>query len=185
MPSRFQKSEAVIDSSCLVCMMVLNREFPRYQLINALSLRYDKVYIPQHVWNEVGRKSRTRGSLKRLLSKHPFFRRCNVGSEHDAKLLYDRLTNPHARIDRGEAETIVQARDRGISEVLIDERKGTAMATAHNLSPRGIVGIIRELKRNDIIPEARPLFEACRKNRFWLSDALVQEVLEELEEGSR
>lgn len=181
--SRFQKSEAVIDASCLLCMLALNRAFPGYDLLNALSLRYYSVHIPQHVWNEVSRKGRTRRSLKRVIAKYPFFQRCSVGSQHDAKLLYDRQTNPRARIDRGEAETIIQARERGISEVLIDERRGTMMALAHNLNPRGIVGIIREFKLNDIIPEARPLFDACRQNRFWLSDKLIEEVLRETGES--
>jgi predicted nucleic acid-binding protein len=177
--SPFQRSEAVIHSSCLLCMLMLNREFPRYKLFNALALRYYVVHIPQHVWNEVARKGRSRPSLKRLIQQHPLFKKCDVGSQHEAKLLYDRQTNPGARIDRGEAETIIQARERGISEVLIDERKGTKIALAHSLSPRGIAGIIKEFKLNDIIPEARPLFKACKENRFWLSDRLVEDVLKE------
>lgn len=177
--SQFEKSQAVIDSSCLRCMLTLNRAFPDYRLFNALSLRYYSVHIPQHVWNEIGRRGRKKGTLKQLVKRHPVFKRCDVGSQHEAQLLYDRQTNPTAPIDRGEAETIIQARELEISEVLIDERKGTKLALAHNLNPRGIVGLIREFKLGGFIPAARPLFEECKRNRFWLGKDLIEDVLRE------
>ena len=180
--SRFEKSEAVIDSSCLICLIMLDQNFPRYGLLNALSLRYYVVHIPQHVWNEVGRKGRKRYSLKRLAQRHQFFRKCDVGSQHDARLLYDRQTNPIAPIDRGEAEAIIQARERGISEVLIDEQRGRQIAEAHTLTPKGIVGLIKDFKLNDIIPEARPLFEKCKRSGFRLKDKLVEDALREIGE---
>jgi uncharacterized protein len=180
--SRFQKSEAVIDSSCLRCLLILDRRFPRSTLLHALFLRYAAVHIPQHVWNEVSRRGRARGQLQALLRDYPLFKRCNVGSQYDAQLLYDKQTNPHARIDRGEAEAIVQARDRGLSDVLIDERKGTAIARAHSLNVRGIAGLIKEFKLNGMIRAAQPLFEEIRRSGFWLSDSIVDEILEELGE---
>jgi len=180
--SRFLKSQAVIDTSCLQCLMELELSFPKYGLLRALSLRYYAIHIPQHVWNEIARHGRRRSQLQRLLKDYPFFRRCSVGDDYNAKLLYDRQTNPKARIDRGEAEAIIQAREREISEVLIDEKKGRRIAQAHTLNPRGIVGIIKEFKLNEIIPEAAPLFEECRRNRFRLPEREVEEVLREIGE---
>ena len=182
MSPRFVRSEAVIDSSCLQCLLALDLSFPDYKLFCALSLRYYTVHIPRHVWNEVARHGHRRSHLRRLLREYPFFVRCHVGDDHNARLLYDRRTNPKARIDRGEAETIIQARERGVSGVLIDERKGRKIAQAHTLNPRGIVGLIKEFKLNDIIPEARPLFEECKRIRFWLDDKLIESVLREIGE---
>lgn len=105
-----------------------------------------------------------------------------MGSQHEAKLLYDKQTNPKAAIHRGEAEVIIQAREREVSEILIDERKGTSIARAHNLNPRGIVGLIREFKLSGVIPEARPLFEECKRNRFWLPKTLIEDLLKEVGE---
>src|SRR5205823_4847564 len=65
---------------------------------------------------------------------------------------------------------------------LIDERKGRKIAQAHTLNPRGIVGLIKEFKLNEIIPEARPLFEECKRIRFWLDDKLIESVLREIGE---
>jgi predicted nucleic acid-binding protein len=182
--SRFPKSEAVIDTSCLLCLLILDRKFPQYTLLRALFLRYAAVHIPQHVWNELRRRGRARGRLQGLLRDYPLFKRCDVGSPYEAQLLYDKHTNPHARIDRGEAEAIVQARERGLSDVLIDERKGTRIARAHSLNPRGIAGLIREFKLNGMISAAQPLFAEIRQEGFWLSDKVVNEILEELGEIS-
>lgn len=114
-----------------------------------------------------------------MVKSHPVLERCDIGSPHEAKLLYDRQTNPKAAIDRGGAEAIIQAREREVSEILIDERKGTKIARAHNLNPRGIVGLIREFKLSGVIPEARPLFEECKRNRFWLPEAIIEDFLKE------
>ena len=181
-PGRFVKSKAVIDSSCLVCLVLLDLSFPQYKLFRALHLRYYAIYIPQHVWNEVSRRGRRRGRLHQLVQHYPFLQRCDVKNDYDAQLLYDRRRNPRAPIDRGEAEAIIQARERGLSEVLIDERKGTRIAQAHSLNTRGIVGLIKEFRLNGLIESAKPLFEECRRNRFWLNERLVTQVLKDLGE---
>jgi len=162
--------------------MELDVSFPKYRLLQALSLRYYAIHIPRHVWNEIVRHGRRRSQLQQLLKDYPFFKRCSVGDDHNAKLLYDRQTNPQAPIDRGEAETIIQARERGISDVLIDEKRGRKIAQAHTLSPRGIVGLIREFRLNEVIPEAGPLFEQCKRNRFRLPKSEVEKVLREVGE---
>lgn len=181
---RFHKSEAVIDTSCLQCLLNLEDSFPTYKLFRALSLRYYAIHIPQHVWNEIVRRGRRRSQLQRLLREYSFFARCDSGDDHSARLLYDKQTNPKASIDRGEAEAIIQARERGISEVLIDERKGRRIAAAHTLTPKGIVGLIVEFKRNDIIPAARPLFDECHRTGFRLGKNLIDRALRELGELS-
>jgi predicted nucleic acid-binding protein len=177
MSPRFVRSEAVIDTSCLQCLMMLERSFPRYNLLRALSLRYYSIHIPQHVWNEIVRHGRRRRQLQQLLKTHPFFIRCNVGDPYTARLLFDKQRNPNAKIDRGEAEAIIQARERGISDVLIDEKQGRKIAEAHTLNPKGVIGLICEFKQSEIVPEARPLFVKCKHMGFRLKDALVNETL--------
>lgn len=181
--SRFVKSKAVIDTSCLQCLLLLDLSFPQYNLFRALFLRYQSVHIPQYVVNEISRKGRKRGQLNRTLQNYPSLKKCNVVDDYAAQLLYDRKRNPTAPINRGEAEAIIQAREIGASEVLIDERKGSKIAQAHSLSVKGILGLIKEFKLNGIIPEAKPLFEECRRHGFWIADELLKQVLKEIEEN--
>lgn len=180
--SRFVKSKAVIDTSCLRCFLLLDLSFPQYNLFRALFLHYHTIHIPQHVWNEVSRKGHKRGQLQRTIQHYPSIKRCNVIDEYAAQLLYDRKRNPSAPIDRGEAEAIIQAREIGASEVLIDERKGRKIAQAHSLNVKGVVGLIRDFKLSGFIPEARPLFEECRRHKFRLGDKLIEQVLKEIGE---
>lgn len=185
MPRRqFPRLQAVTDSSCLQCLILLNLSFPSLPVVRGLHLRYETIHIPDHVWNEVGRRNRRRFQLRKFVRDHPFFKRCSITNPHDSSLLYDRRTNPAARIDRGEAEAIIQARERGLTDVLIDERKGTRIAKAHSLNPRGVLGLIKELKLLGIIEEAKPLVEECRRHGFWLNADLVASTLKALGEGA-
>src|SRR5436853_7824605 len=120
--SRFPRSLAVIDASCLICLLHLNYSLPHPDFLKALSLRYDAVYIPRYVQEEVRRKGRIKHRLQEIVEHHPILKICNVESEYDAQLLYNRSRNPLAPIDRGEAEVITQARERKIFEVLIDDK---------------------------------------------------------------
>lgn len=179
---RFAKSKAVIDTSCLRCLLLLDLSFPQYNLFRALFLRYYTVHIPQFVWNEISRKGHKRGQLNRTLRRHPFLKRCNVIDEYAAQLLYDIKRNPNALIDRGEAEAIIQAREIGASEVLIDEGRGRGIAQAHSLNVKGVIGLIRDFKLSGIISEARPLFEECQRHGFWIGNRLLRQVLKEIGE---
>lgn len=181
--SRFTKAVATIDASCLGCLLHLDLSFPDLNLFRALSLRYHTIHIPQHVWNEVSRKGRRRYTLQRLLQHHPFLKKCNVTDEYSAQLLYDRNRNPRAPIDRGEAEAIIQAREIGASEILIDDLDARKYAEAHSLNLRGTLGLLKELKRTGIIPEVKSLIEKCRTDiGFRLWDKLLKEVLSEVGE---
>ncbi len=143
--TRFQRSFTVIDASCLICLLHLNNSLSQTDFLQALALRYQAVYIPQYVWEEVRRKGRIRRQMYELIRRHPILEICDIVNQYDAQLLYDRYRNPKARIDRGEAEVITQARERGISEVLIDDRKGRKMAERHTLIAKGTARLLIEV----------------------------------------
>ena len=171
MPRRHQNSAAVIDASCLNNLWHL-------ELVQLLAQKYSRVYIPSHVQEEAGRKHRRRHKLHDLLRQYAFLQRCAVGNPFEAQLLYDRRNNPTAPLDRGEAETIIQARERGITQVLIDERKGRKFAILHSLEPIGTLGLLKEFKRNGLIPEVRPLIERLRKElHYRIRDEVLRQEL--------
>lgn len=178
--SRFKKSFAVIDASCLICLLHLNDSILELNFIQALSLRYDVIYIPRYVLNEVRRKGRIKHKLQELIQDSPILQICNVENEYDAQLLYDRHRNPYAPIDRGEAEVITQARERRIFEVLIDERKGRIKAEELNLIVRGTARLLIEFETSGIIERAQPLIEMLRKaGKLRLKEKLFKEILKQ------
>lgn len=181
---RFPKSFTVIDASCLICLLHLNDLLPQPDFLQPLALRYQAVYIPRYVLEEVRRKGRFKHRLQEIIRRHPILEICDIESEYDAQLLYDPYQNPRALIDRGEAEVITQARERRIFEVLIDGRKGRIKAEELNLIVRGTVGLLIEFEKMGVIEEATPLIQMLRKaNKLRLKENMFKEILKEAGEG--
>lgn len=140
----FERS-AVIDTSCLIYLWKLG-------LLQKLVISYKIIYIPKYVKEEFRRKGKIKRRFYEFLQEYKtFLEVCEVGNFIDVQLLYDKRRNPDARIQRGEAETIIQARERGISEVIINDKKGEKIARQHTLSVKNIFDILEELQKNGII----------------------------------
>jgi predicted nucleic acid-binding protein len=169
---------AVIDTSCLLNLLHLN-------LISKTVLRYDAVYIPQYVFDEVTRRWHHPDELRKLLRHYTFLKKCSVGEKARTRLLYDRKRNPGAPIHQGEAEAIVQATERRVSDVLIDERAGTRIAHQHSLNVKSTLELLKDFKRTGIVPEIKSLIAHLRSpgRSFWLSDSVVNRALEDVDEN--
>jgi predicted nucleic acid-binding protein len=118
--------------------------------------------------------------MRRLIQQYPILEICDVTNRYDAQLLYDRHRNPAARIDRGEAEVITQARERGISEVLMDEGRGRKMAERHTLVAKGTAKLLIDLKRTGVVEKVEPLIRLLRDaDKLRLDDSLLDKLLHE------
>lgn len=168
---------AVIDTSCLLNLLHL-------KLVSKTVLRYDIVYIPQYVLDEVTERWHHPDELRKLLRHYTFLKPCSVGDKERARLLYDRKRNPRAPIHRGEAEAIVQASERRASDVLIDERAGARIAQQHSLNVKSTLELLKDFKRTGVILKMKPLIAHLRsaERSFWLSDSVVKRALEEVDE---
>ena|GEM_PF-796920 len=167
--------EVVIDASCLICLWDLD-------LLPKLALRYSAVYIPRHVIDEARRKGRAKKRLQEIINEYDaLLKVCDVGNPYDTQLLYDRFLNPESPIDRGEAEVIIQARERGISDVLIDDQRGRKTAKLHTLNVRGTLGVLVELKQTGVIEAVKPLVEKLG-HKLRVKPLLLQQELEKVGE---
>ena len=59
--------------------------------------------------------------------------------------------DPSLQLDRGEAEAISLATERGIRAILIDERKGFRVAKSKGLEPLGLLAILEVSARRGLI----------------------------------
>lgn len=176
--TRFEKLRGVIDASCLIRLLYLKDSLPDIGIFDALALRYHSIYIPEYVWEEVSRHGRGKRRVRKIVLQHYLFEKCSVGDRYRVQLLFDRLMNPAAPIDRGEAEAIIQASERGITDILIDDRTAAKFARRHSLNARDTPDLIVELKRNGIIAEVRPLIELLHHHRkFRLTQKRLKEIL--------
>jgi predicted nucleic acid-binding protein len=181
--TRFQKSFAVIDASCLICLLHLKHSLPQPDFLKVLGLRYQAVYVPRYVLEEVRRKGRIRHRMHELIRRYPL-EICDIVNPYDAQLLYDRYRNPKARIHRGEAEVITQARERGISEVLMDDKDGRAMAERHTLVAKGTAKLLFEFQRMGFVEGAEPLIQLLiNAGKLQLKKDVLDKLLDEAGES--
>lgn len=81
-------------------------------------------------------------------------------------------------LDPGEAETIALAIDEKADLVLMDERDGRSTAQRLGLKTVGVVGILLESKKRNLIDLVSPLLSQLRVNAgFYLSNKVVRHAL--------
>ncbi len=93
-----------------------------------------------------------------------------------------RVVHPALREDRsldpGEVAAMSLALERGIRDVLMDERAGRAAALALGLRPSGLLGVLVQAKQNGWIPRVSPLIDALENGaRFRVSADLRERIL--------
>lgn len=88
--------------------------------------------------------------------------------------------DPSLQLDRGEAEAISLATERGIRAILIDERKGFRVAKSRGLEPIGLLAILEVSAIRGFID-----FEAAvarlRTTTFHFSERLITDAVKRLE----
>ncbi|NER45911.1 MAG: DUF3368 domain-containing protein [Symploca sp. SIO1A3] len=68
--------------------------------------------------------------------------------------------------------------------VLIDERLGRKIALQYGLKIRGILGILVNVKNQEIIPTVKPLLDRLiRESGFWVNQVLYDRTLQESSES--
>lgn len=81
-------------------------------------------------------------------------------------------------LDAGEAEAIACALEINADLLLLDERRARETAQRLGLKFIGILGVLTEAKRRQLIPRIRPVLDNLRHQAgFWVTDALYQRVL--------
>ena len=81
-------------------------------------------------------------------------------------------------LDVGEIAALALALERGIGDVLMDEKAGRAAALALGLHVSGLLGVLIEGKRRNLLPALRPLLDALASGaRFWIDAGLRERVL--------
>lgn len=132
--------------------------------LDLIALLFREVLIPRAVWSEVG------------------------GSEAGAQWVVELAGAAWLRVvddpqledlglDPGETAAILLAEAMHADLLLIDERRGRAVATERHIPIIGTVGVVGVARRRGFVERARPILEALRADGFWLSDEVMESVL--------
>ena len=86
-------------------------------------------------------------------------------------------------LDPGEREAIALALFNGETRILLDEQDARKIAKSLDLRVIGTLGILILAKKHQIISQVKPPLEQMRKEaQYWVSDSLVRQILEQVEE---
>jgi len=86
-------------------------------------------------------------------------------------------------LDPGEAEAIILAEEMDCRFLLIDERKGRAVARRRGVPIAGIAGVMLAAKKHGFIDEVLPLVKDLELIGYCMSPALVSEIAKRVGES--
>jgi len=144
----------------------------RFDLLHQL---FGTIYIPQAVYNEAVTAGREVGGAKREVVAAKWIKTVKVQDQLAVEVLLDEL-------DRGEAETIVLARELNADWVLMDEKKGRRKLTQLGIPKIGTLGILLKAKQIGLIPAIRDDLLTLREQGFSISQPVIDAVLKQVDE---
>lgn len=129
---------------------------------------YGEIYIPQEVFNEI-----EAGKTKEFytdLSKIGWIRVEEIKDSLSPTYFLD--------LDKGEAEAIILAVENNADLILLDETVGRFHAKHAKLKITGTIGILLKAKEKGYISELKPLLLELRRKNVWISEGLMERVLQ-------
>jgi predicted nucleic acid-binding protein len=86
-------------------------------------------------------------------------------------------------LDKGEATAISLAAEHENSLLIIDEIKGRKAAKEMGISVTGSLGVLIAAKNKGHIQTVKPLIERIQKTNFRISEELIEQVLDKVNES--
>ena len=153
----------VADAGPLIGLAITGR-------VEILRAVFGQVLIPRAVLEELELESSRPGSFALgTAQEEGWLSTEDVPESADIAQLTDLL-------DRGEAEAIVLAQTKD-AKLLIDERKGRAVARRRGVAVIGVCGVLLLAKREDVLDRISPVLEDLASHGYRLSEELQRKLL--------
>ncbi|WKN46299.1 DUF3368 domain-containing protein [Tunicatimonas pelagia] len=158
----------ISDTSSLSGLLVIGR-------LDILEQVYQRVIIPQAVYEELLTLERYGYDLQAI--QKATWLKVIVPSD---KQLVAKLSET---LDQGESEAIAASIEQNADYLLIDEKKGRAVAESLGVEVVGLVGVLIEAKELEVIDLVAPILDELRqKAGFWISEKFYSYILRKLNE---
>ena len=146
--------KVVSNSSPLIVLTKIKR-------IDILKHLFASVFISEEVYKEV------------YISKKehcPKWIRVTKVKDHMAVDALDAI------VDKGEAETIILAKEMNINHVLMDDRKGFNLARKLDLEPLRTTTVLGIAYKNGLLTDIQKELINLREKGYWVSDFYIEEI---------
>lgn len=140
--------------------------------LDLLQKLYKQIYIPRAVYLEI-EAGKSKGYYKDL-SKIDWIKIIDIEDHNAVKYFLD--------LDAGEAEAIVLATEIDADLIILDEKLGRFHARHAELKVTGTIGVLIKAKNNGLIDNLKPLLLDLINKNIWISDILMQRILEQVGE---
>jgi predicted nucleic acid-binding protein len=162
-------------------MIVISDTTPILSLIKIDRLKileelYKKIIIPKAVYDELIINIDYQDEID-IIKRCTFIQIENVEENLSVVLLQREM-----KLDRGESEAIVLAKNINADLIIIDERKARRIAKDVGLKVTGTLGILVEAKQQGLIKELKSLLDELMDNNIRISRKLYMEILNLVEE---
>jgi predicted nucleic acid-binding protein len=157
-------------------MIVVSNTSPNVNLavvgqLDLLQKLYGHVIIPQAVYDEIVIAGAGQTGAVEVKS----FAWIETNKAKERAL----VASLQLELDNGEVEAIALAAELKADLLLLDERRGRAIASRLGLRCVGLLGVLMEAKHQDLIAAVKPILDALiQKAGFWVSQALYDHVLQ-------
>jgi len=143
------------------------------QYLQLLPQLYDRVTIPEAVYRE----------LTEIDPPVPGTLQVQIAPWLEVRQVFDRSVierlQIEVKLDLGESEAIALALELNADLLLIDERRGRAEADRLGVRITGLLGILVEAKRKNLIAVVKPLMDAMiAMSNFRVSSDLYNQILD-------
>ena len=160
--------KVVSNSSVLIALSSIQR-------LALLSDNFDKVYIPESVWDEV---------VNNGIGK-PGYAEIKDANWIEVRKINnkDLVTALNEFLDLGEAEAIALAIEMIVDLILLDEKDARLIAVKYNLKTLGTVGLLIRAKKKGKITQLKPeLDKLINEGNFRISEDIYNRTLTEVGE---
>ena len=150
--------------------------FARIDRLDLLHHVASELWIPEAVYEEVTTKGRGRAGAIEVEQLPWINKQAVIDPASLAKL--------PPTLHSGEREAIVLAQELG-TQLLIDERRGRAVARAQGIEVLGSLRILADAKQSGLIVEVKPLLEALFAAEYRMDEDLIRLFLKEIGEADQ
>lgn len=95
----------------------------------------------------------------------------SVSDIQKVKLLYE--------LEQGEAEVIILAKEKGIKNVLIDDKVARLQAKVLGLDVIGTLGLLLKAKKKGILLDIKSSIEKMQEKGIWIKEEIVEGLIKE------
>lgn len=163
-------------------MIIVSNTTPIITLIKANKLEilkhlFNEVYISTGVYDEIVANKVFKNEVA-VLEDCDFINIKKVKNEFAVKLLQKNMG-----LDLGESEAIVLCDELNGDILIIDERKGRAVAKSMDINLTGTLGLLVKAKERGLIDQVKPILDLLIESNIRISTKLYEDILEKVNEN--